>query len=151
MKQTYWLTYSYYSIVSECHRWNAISFYSSETELELNNYTEEYGAEVKRIGFVLHHNFTSQFFMIENVFVRDFELLIRWLVGFRYGKHFVKIVRSLATVFLEMTLCLCIYFHLLSFIYSQTLIILSLFNIETLNFTMYILTNLTSPLKTLCH
>ena len=34
---------------------------------------------------------------------------------------------------------LCIY---------KTLIILSLFNIETLNFTMHILTNLTCPLKT---
>ena len=86
--------------------------------MELNNYTEEYGAEVKRIGFVLHHDFTSQFFMIENVFVRDFELLIRWLVGFRYGKHFVKIVRSLATVLLEIDI---MFMYLLSFTFIYLL------------------------------
>ena len=45
------------------------------------------------------------------------------IVGFRYGKkHFVKIVTSLVTVLLKMTLCLCIYF----------VFILSLLKIDTL-------------------
>ena len=52
-------------------------------------------------------------------------------------KHFFKIVTSLVTVLLKMTLCLCTYFVFTLY-----------FNIDTLNFTMYILTNLTCPLKT---
>ena len=59
-------------------------------------------------------------------------------------KHFVKIVTSLVTVLLKMMLYLCIYF-----VFTKN-IILSLFRIYTLNFTMYILTILTCPLKT-CH
>ena len=54
-------------------------------------------------------------------------------------KHFVKIVTSLVTFLLKMTLCLCIYF-----VFTKKPIILSLFKIDTLNFTMYILTILTS-------
>ena len=57
--------------------------------------------------------------------------------------YFVKIVTRFVTVLLKMTLCLCIYF-----IFTKNLIILSLFKIDTLNFTMYILVNLTCPLKT---
>ena len=57
-------------------------------------------------------------------------------------KHFVKMVTNLVSVLLEMTLCLCIYF-----VFTKKPIILSLFKIDTLNFTMYILTILTSPLK----
>ena len=56
--------------------------------------------------------------------------------------HFIKIVASLVTVLLKMTLfmyLLCIY---------KKRIILSLFKIDTLTFTMYILTILTCPLKT---
>ena len=68
---------------------------------------------------------------------------LRQLVGFRYEeKHFVKIVTSLVTVLFKMKLymyILCIY---------QKAIVLSLFEIDTLNFTMYILTILTCPLKT---
>ena len=51
-------------------------------------------------------------------------------------KHFVKIVTSFIIIFMYI---LCIY---------QKNIILSLFEIDTLNFTMYILTILTCPLKT---
>ena len=62
---------------------------------------------------------------------------------FRYGKkHFVKIVTSLVTVLLKITLRWCIYF-----VFAKKPIILSLFKIYTLNFTMYILTILTCPLK----
>ena len=57
--------------------------------------------------------------------------------------YFVKIVTRFVTVLLKMTLCLCIYF-----IFTKNLIILSLFKIDTLNFTMYILANLTCPLQT---
>ena len=57
-------------------------------------------------------------------------------------KHFVKIVTSLVTVLLKMTLCLCIYF-----VFTKKNIILSLFKVDTLNFTMYILTILACPLK----
>ena len=59
------------------------------------------------------------------------------------NNYFVKIVTRFVTVLLKMTLCLCIYF-----IFTKNLIILSLFKIDTLNFTMYILANLTCPLKT---
>ena len=58
-------------------------------------------------------------------------------------KHFVQIVTSLVTVLYKMTLYLCIYF-----VFTKKTIILSLFKIDTLNFTMYILTILTYPLKT---
>ena len=57
-------------------------------------------------------------------------------------RHFVKIVTSFVAVLLKMTLCLCIYF-----IFTKKPIILSLFKIDVLNFTMYILANLTCPLK----
>ena len=50
-------------------------------------------------------------------------------------------VNSLVTVLLKITLFLCVYFVF------KKLIILSLFIIITLNFTMNILTNLTCPLK----
>ena len=56
-------------------------------------------------------------------------------------KHFVKIVTSLVTVLFKMTLHLCIYF-----VFAKKPIILSLFKIDTLNCTMYILTILTYPL-----
>ena len=56
-------------------------------------------------------------------------------------KRFVKIVTSLVTVSLKMALCLCIYL-----VFSKN-IILSLFKIDILNATMYILTILTCPLK----
>ena len=59
------------------------------------------------------------------------------------NNYFVKIVTRFVTVLLKMTLCLCIYF-----IFTKNLIILSLFKIDTLNFTMYILANLICPLKT---
>ena len=58
-------------------------------------------------------------------------------------KHFVKIVISFVAVLLKMTLCLCIYF-----IFTKKPIILSLFEIDALNFTMYILAKMTCPLKT---
>ena len=58
-------------------------------------------------------------------------------------KHFVKIVTSFVAVLLKMTLCLCIYF-----IFTKKDIVLSLFKTDTLNFTMYILANLTCPLQT---
>ena len=58
-------------------------------------------------------------------------------------KYFIKIVTSLVTVLLNITLCLCIYFVL-----TKKNIVLSLFKIDTLNFTMYILTIFTCPLKT---
>ena len=60
-----------------------------------------------------------------------------------WEKHFVKIATSFVTVFLKMTLCLCIYF-----IFTKKIIILNLFKIDTLNFTTHILANLTFPLKT---
>ena len=70
--------------------------------------------------------------------------LLRQLVGFRYEKKdFIKIVTSLVTALFKMTLYLCIYF-----VFTKKNIILSLFKIDTLNFTMYILTILTCPLKT---
>ena len=47
-------------------------------------------------------------------------------------KHFVKIVTIMATVFLKMTSCLCIYF-----VFTKKLIILRLPKIHALNFTMY--------------
>ena len=59
------------------------------------------------------------------------------------NNYFVKIVTRFVTVLLKMTLCLCIYF-----IFTKNLIILSLFKIDTLNFTMYILANSACPLKT---
>ena len=46
------------------------------------------------------------------------------------------------TVLLKMTLCICI-----SFVFTKNPIILSLFKIATLNFTMYILTILTCTLN----
>ena len=58
-------------------------------------------------------------------------------------KHFVKTVTSLVNIFLKMTLCLLIYFG-----FTKKNIILSLFIIDTINFTMYILMILTCPLKT---
>ena len=45
-------------------------------------------------------------------------------------QHFVKIVTGLVTVLLKMTLCLCIYF-----VFTKKPIILSLFKVDTLNFT----------------
>ena len=57
-------------------------------------------------------------------------------------RHFVKIVTSFVAVLLKMTLCLCIYF-----VFTKKPIILSLFKIDALNFTMHILVNLTCPLK----
>ena len=57
-------------------------------------------------------------------------------------KIIVKIVANLATVLLKMTLCLCIYF-----VFTKSPL-LSLFEIDTLNVTVYILTTLTCPLKT---
>ena len=59
-----------------------------------------------------------------------------------WKKHFVKIVKSLVTVLFEMTLFLCIYFA-----FTKNPIILSPFEIDTLNFAMYISTILTCPLK----
>ena len=64
-----------------------------------------------------------------------------YCLTFRYGrKHFVKIVTSSIAVLSKM-------FLYLLYIYKKRIII-SLFNIDTLNFTMYILANLTYPLKT---
>ena len=57
-------------------------------------------------------------------------------------KHFVELVTSLVTVLLKND----IVFMDLLFIFKNH-IILSLFKIETLNFTMYSLTILTCPLK----
>ena len=57
-------------------------------------------------------------------------------------KHFVKIVTSLVRVLLKLTLCSC-----MCFIITKKNIILSLFKTDTLNFTIYILTILTCPLK----
>ena len=54
-------------------------------------------------------------------------------------KHFVKIVTTLVTVLLKMTLCLFI-----DFVFTKN----PLFKIDRLNFTIYILTILTCPLKT---
>ena len=68
-------------------------------------------------------------------------ILLRQLVGFRYGKkHFFKIVKSLVTVLFKMTLHLCLYFA-----FTKNPIILSLFKIDTSNFTMYISMILTFP------
>ena len=53
-----------------------------------------------------------------------------------------KKISSLDTVLLKLTFCLCIYF-----IFTKNPIILSLFKIDSLNFTIYILTILTCPLK----
>ena len=53
-------------------------------------------------------------------------------------KHFVKIVQSLVTVLFKETLYLCIYF-----VFTKKQHCLSLSKIDTLNFTMYILTILT--------
>ena len=58
-------------------------------------------------------------------------------------KHFVKVVTSSVTTLLKMILCLCIYF-----VFMKNPIILNLLKIDTLNFSMYILANLTCPLKT---
>ena len=64
-----------------------------------------------------------------------------YCLTFRYGrKHFVKIVTSFAAVLSKM-------FLYLLYIYKKPIIV-SLFNIDTLNFTMYILANLAYPLKT---
>ena len=57
-------------------------------------------------------------------------------------KHFVKIVTILVTVLSKIILYLSIYFA-----FDKKSIILSLFKIDTLNFTMYILTILTCSLK----
>ena len=46
---------------------------------------------------------------------------------------FIKIVTSFVTVLLKMILCLCIYF-----VFTKKPIILNLFKIDTLNFSMYI-------------
>ena len=56
--------------------------------------------------------------------------------------NFVKIVTSLVILLLKMIFRLCIYF-----VFTKKRIILSLTKIDTLNFTMYILAILTSPLK----
>ena len=61
-------------------------------------------------------------------------------------KHFVKIVESLVTVLFKMALYLCI----IHFAFTKSSIILSLFQIDTLNFTMYISAILTCTLKS-CH
>ena len=58
-------------------------------------------------------------------------------------EHFVKIVTNFVLFFFKND----IVFMYLLFIY-KTPIILSLFKVDTLNFTMYILANLTCPLKT---
>ena len=47
-------------------------------------------------------------------------------------KHFVKTVTIFVIVLLKMTLCLCI-----GFVFTKKPIILRLFKINTLNFTMY--------------
>ena len=53
-------------------------------------------------------------------------------------KHFVKIVQSLVKVLFKETLYLSIYF-----VFKKKNVVLSLFKIDALNFTMYILTILT--------
>ena len=58
-------------------------------------------------------------------------------------KHFVKIITILVTALFKNDI---MFMHILC-IYKKT-IVLSLFKIDTLNFTMYILTVLTCPLKT---
>ena len=51
-------------------------------------------------------NLSKSFKMMRSFQVK---LLLRWLVGFRFGnKYFAKIVTSLVTVLLKMTLCICI-------------------------------------------
>ena len=57
-------------------------------------------------------------------------------------KHSVKIVTSLVTALLNMTLCLCIYF-----VFTKNSLFAA-YLILILNFTLYILTNLKCPLKT---
>ena len=57
-------------------------------------------------------------------------------------KHFVKIVTSLVRVLFKMRLCSWIYF-----IIRKKNVIFNLFKADTFNFTMYILTILTCPLK----
>ena len=60
-------------------------------------------------------------------------------------KHFAKLLTGLVTVLLEMALDLCIYFEFTK--NSSLFKMLSLFKIDTLNFTMYISTILTCYLK----
>ena len=60
-------------------------------------------------------------------------------------KHFVKIVASLVTILLKMTLCLCIYF-----VFTKNSIIISLFKIDTLNFTCTF-NDFDIPLKNIRH
>ena len=69
---------------------------------------------------------------------------LRKLVGFSYGK---KTFYQNSDKFLYSFIKSDIMFMYLHCIYKK-IIILSLFNIDTLNFTMYILTNLTCCLKT---
>ena len=57
-------------------------------------------------------------------------------------KYFVKIVKSLLTVSFKITSCLRIYFA-----FTKNPIILSLFKIDTINFTMYTSPILTCPLN----
>ena len=57
-------------------------------------------------------------------------------------KYFVKIVTSLVRVLLKLLLCSCI-----CFVIRKKTVILGLFKTDTFNFTMYISTILTCPLK----
>ena len=52
--------------------------------------------------------------------------------------HFVKILQSLVTVLFKETLYLCIYF-----VFTKENIVLNIFKIDILNFTMSVLTILT--------
>ena len=86
----------------------------------------------------------NKFFSNKNCLIEI--LFLRWLVGFRYGKKsFYQNSGKFGYSFIKND----IMFMYLLCIYKKP-IILSLFKIDTLNFTMYILTILTCPLKT-CH
>ena len=78
----------------------------------------------------------------QNLTISQLILKVACRVQIWKKKHFVKIVASFVTVLFKMTLCFCIYF-----VFTKKTILLSQFKIDTLNFTMYILTILTSPLK----
>ena len=78
-------------------------------------------------------------FFILTFFLQFFSIFGQ-LVGFRLGKkYFVKIVTSFAKALLKIALCIFIYF-----VFIKT-IILSLFEIDALNFTMHILTAICKP------
>ena len=69
----------------------------------------------------------------------DFQSLLkmkRQLAEFRYGKKtFCQNSDKFLTALLKMRFCLCIYFS-----FARKNIISSLYKIDTLNFTMYIIT-----------